>query len=76
MYIIINIKKHCSSCARHGDSASVSITRMMWTYKGDINSRSGENWKEPSSSTILTDSLFNGDSNKKTLNVNKTCWQW
>ena len=40
-----------------------------------MNSASGENWKEPSLSTILTDSSFNGDSNEETLNVNKTCSQ-
>ena len=47
----------------------------MWTYKGDMNSASGENWKEASSSTISTEASFNGDSNKENLNVNKTCWQ-
>ena len=40
-----------------------------------MNSASGENWKEASSSTISTEALFNGDSNKENLNVNKTCWQ-
>ena len=42
----------------------------MSKYKTDVNSASGENWKEPSSSTILTDSPFNGDSNEETLNLN------
>ena len=36
-----------------------------------MNSASGENWKEPSPSTISTESSFNGDSNEETLNVNK-----
>ena len=35
-----------------------------------MNSASRENWKELSSSTILTDSSFNGDSNEETLNLN------
>ena len=47
----------------------------MWTFMGDVNSASGENWKEPSSSTISTEALFNGDSKKETLYVNKTYWQ-
>ena len=42
----------------------------MWKYKTDLNSASWENWKEPSSSTILTDWPFNGDSNEETLNLN------
>ena len=40
-----------------------------------MNSASGGNWKEPSSSTVSTEASFNGDSNEETLNVNKTCWQ-
>ena len=66
---------HCGSCAKHSDSASVSVARLLWTYKGDENSASGETWKEPSSPTISTETSFNGDSNEETLNVNKTCWQ-
>ena len=46
----------------------------MWTYEGDLNSASGENWKEPSSSTISAEASFKGDSNEETLNVNRTCW--
>ena len=49
---------------------------MKWFYfsvKGDLNSALGENSKEPSSSTISTETLFNEDSNKETLNVNKVC---
>ena len=37
---------HNSSCAKLVDSASVSVARVMWTYKGDVNSASVENWKE------------------------------
>ena len=44
----------------------------VWMYKGELNSASGENWKEPSSSTISTEALFNGDSNEDTLNITKT----
>ena len=40
-----------------------------------MNSASGENWKEHSSTTISPEASFNGDSNEETLNVNKTCWQ-
>ena len=36
-----------------------------------MNSASGENWKEHSSSTILTEASVNGDSNEETLNVKK-----
>ena len=44
---------------------------MLWTCKADVNSGSGENWKEPSSSTISPEPSFNGDSSEDTLNVNK-----
>ena len=40
-----------------------------------MNSVSGENWKEPSSSTISREASFDGDSNEETLNVNKTFWK-
>ena len=33
------------SCAKHGDSASVSFARVVWSYKGDVNSTSGKNKK-------------------------------
>ena len=36
-----------------------------------MNSASGKNSKEPSSSTISTEASFNGDSNEETLNVKK-----
>ena len=39
-----------------------------------MNSASGENWKESTSSPISTEVSFDSDSNKKALNVNKTCW--
>ena len=55
---------------KHGGSA-----RVMWTYKGGMKWTSGENWKEPSTSTISTEAPFNGYSRKATLNVNITCWQ-
>ena len=58
-------------CAKDGDSASVSVARVMWTYKGDMNSTSQGNWKEPS----LIDVPFNGFSNEKTHNINKNCLQ-
>ena len=54
------------------DSASVPVARVMWTYNGDMNSTSGENWKEPSTPIDVS---FNGYSNEETLNVNKTCRQ-
>ena len=41
---------HCSRCVKHSDSASVSVARVIWTYKGNMTSTSGENWKEPSTS--------------------------
>ena len=55
----------------HGHSASVSLARVMWTYNGDVNSASGENWKEPSSSQISPEASFIGDSKEETLNANK-----
>ena len=64
------------SCAKHGDSASVSVARVMWTYKDDVSSASRRKLKGPSSSIISTEASFNGDSNEETLNVNKTCWHW
>ena len=63
-----------NSYANHDDSTSWSVAMVMWTYKGDVNSASGENWKEASSSAISTEASFNGDSNEETLNVDKTCW--
>ena len=48
----------------------------MWSSKVDINLASGENWKEPSSSTISPEASVNDKSNEETLNVNKTCSQW
>ena len=66
---------HSSSWEKHGDSVSVSVARVIWTYKGDVNSASVENWKEPSSLTILPEASFYGESNEEYLNVNKTCWQ-
>ena len=47
----------------------MSVGKVAWTYKGDVNSASGENWKEPSSSTISTETSFNGDNNEQTPNV-------
>ena len=59
----------------HGGSISVSVARMMWTYKGGVNSVSVENWKESSSSTIWTEASFSCNGKEETHNVNKTCWQ-
>ena len=60
---------------KHRDSASVFVARVMQTYKFDVKSASGENWKGPSSSTISSEVSFNGDSNEETYNVNKIRWQ-
>ena len=67
--------RQCSSCVKHVDSASASFERVMWMYKGNLNSASGENWEKTSSSTIPPEASFNGDGNEKTLNLNKTCSQ-
>ena len=48
----------------------------MWTCEGDMNSASGENWKESSSTTISTEASFNHDNNEETLNVGANSWQW
>ena len=45
----------------------------MLTYKGAVNSASGEYWKEPSSSAISTEASLNSDSNKEIQNRNETC---
>ena len=45
----------------------------MWTYKSNVNSASGKNWKEPSTSTISREASFTGYSNEETLSMNKTC---
>ena len=58
------------------DSASVSFGSVMRTYEDDVNSTSGENWRELSPLTISTEALFNNDSYEETLNVNKSCWQY
>ena len=57
---------------RQGGSTSVQV---MWMYEGGVNSASGENWKEPSSSIVSAEALVNGKSEEETPNVNKTCWQ-
>ena len=41
--------------------------KVKWTYQGDVNSASGENWEEPLSSAVSTKAPFNGD-----CNANKT----
>ena len=68
---------------KHSDSASVSAARVLWIYKGDVNSILGESCEEPSSSTESTKASFNDDdnnnnnnnNNKENLNVNKFCSQ-
>ena len=60
---------------KHGASGSVSVAKVIWTYKGGVYSVWGENWKEPSSSTKSTEASFNEKSKEETLKVNKTCWQ-
>ena len=66
---------HCSSCVKHSASRSVSVAKMIWTYKGGVNSASGENWKKPSSSTKWTEASFNENSKEQTPKVNKICWR-
>ena len=58
---------HCSCCAKHGDPASVSVARVMWTCRCNLDSASGENWKDLSSSTISAEASFDGDSNEENL---------
>ena len=65
---------HSSSCVKHGASSSVSVARVIWTYKGGVNSASGENSKEPSSSTTSTEASFNKNSKEETqIYSNITC---
>ena len=60
-----------SSCAKYDAVASVSVARVIWTYNCDVNSALEGNSKEPSSSTVSAETLFDDDSNKETLNVYK-----
>ena len=64
-----------NSCTKCGDCAAVSFVMVMWTCMGDVNSASGRNSKEPSSSTLSREASFNGDNNEETLNINKVCQQ-
>ena len=41
------------------------------TYKGDVNSASGEKLKDPSSSTVSAETSFDYDISKEALNLNK-----
>ena len=41
--------------------------KVMWTYKGDVGSASGENWKYPSSSIMSTEASFMMIAMKKLL---------
>lgn len=63
----------CQNCS---DSASVSVDRVIWKYKSDVNLCLAENSNEPSSSTTSTESPFNDDHNEESLNVNKVCHQY
>ena len=54
------------------NSASVSVARVMWTYKGDRNSALGKTSREPPSSTISTEASINDVFNEETLNLNKS----
>ena len=47
------------------------FTRVMQTYKGDVNLPLGESSKELLSSTISTEASFHDGIYEKTLNVNK-----
>ena len=60
---------------KHGATSSVSVASGIWTYKGGVNSASGEYLKEPSSSTTSKEASFNENSKEETLNLNKTFWQ-
>ena len=46
--------QHCGSCLKYGDSASVSVARIMWMCDSDASSGAGENSKKSSSSAIST----------------------
>ena len=67
--------RDCRSCAKHGNSAWLFVASVTWTYAGDVNSASGENWKEHSSSTISSKASYNGENNVRTRNLHKACWQ-
>ena len=61
----IETNHHINMTSDH--SVSALVARVMWKYKGDLNSASRKNWSEPSTSTISTDVSFNVDSNEETL---------
>ena len=50
----------------------MSFAKVMRKYEDDVNSSSGKNLKEPSSSTISQKASFNRHSNEETLNVKFT----
>ena len=54
---------HCVS----NNNLLKAFWKVKCTYQGDVNSASGENWKEPLSSTVSIKAPFNGD-----CNANKT----
>ena len=58
------------TAAVRSNSASVSDAKVMWTYKCNNNSALGETSKQPSSSTISTETSFNDVFNEETLNLN------
>ena len=43
------------------------LLQRWYELNGDVNSTSGEDWKEPTSWTISTEASFNGDSKEETL---------
>ena len=63
--------EYCSSCAKHDVAASVSVTRVTWTYKCDVNSVLSEKSKEPSPSLMSAEASFDDNSIKEALNVTR-----
>ena len=61
----------CSSCAKNAAAASVSVARVMWECKGDVNSALGGNSKEPWLPATSAEASFDDDSDEEALNVNK-----
>ena len=50
--------------------STVILLRCLLQGWCDLDSTSGENWKESLTSTISIEASFNGDNNGETLNVN------
>ena len=50
---------HSIAIVQSTDSDSVSVARVMWMYKGDVHSASGESWKASPWQKLSPEASFN-----------------